>query len=210
MPYRRLRRINQSVFELLYTDDRRYTLEQESQPITDSVRILTVQVSDADVGLWLYGRVSAGDPEVLELGVSKVDGEFQSRVERVIGFCRFSEAQFQPAEEPGQAPDRDDPQEPIAPTDPEITVTDSQGRFLGRFRRAVLREQELDLGSTSGESVTFAPEWGTAFTVPLSAPGQTRTLSLRWFAEGPYEVLICGDTTVYRLDFDYGTWEELS
>ena len=28
MPYRRLRRINQSVFELLYTDDRRYTLEQ--------------------------------------------------------------------------------------------------------------------------------------------------------------------------------------
>ena len=210
MPYRRLRRINQSVFELLYTDDRRYMLEQERQPITDSVRILTVQVSDADVGLWLYGRVSAGDPEVLELGVSKVDGEFQSRVERVIGFCRFSEAQFQPAEEPGQAPDRDDPQEPIAPTDPEITVTDSQGRFLGRFRRAVLREQELDLGSTSGESVTFAPEWGTAFTVPLPAPGQTRALSLRWFAEGPYEVLICGDTTVYRLDFDCGTWEELS
>lgn len=210
MPYRRLRRITQSMFELLYTEDKRYAVEHEQQPITDSVRTIAVQVAESDVGLWLYGRVSAEDPEVLELGASNVEGTFQSHVERFLGVCRFGDERFVPAQLAERVPDAPAADAPASRPDPEFTVTDSLDRLLGRFRRSELRRKELELGRTDADAVTFASEEGKPFTVELPHPGQDRTLRLRWFAEGPYEVLICGESNVYRLDLDRGAWEELS
>lgn len=177
--YRNLMKITQQDFELLYTSDGGYAL-QEPQPVGDTVSVMAIHVPEEYKEYFLYAQAEAGSTDTLLLGVSKEEGEYQSKVEKIIGVCDFKSGEFEVYENSRQNAKS---QEPLNKSF-YITIRD---QFGNEFQEQMQTETEIKklLFETDSDCLEFYAGKSSEMVqkeflnIELGSPGRKQILLVK-------------------------------
>lgn len=132
--FQRLRKIQQEMFEILYTFDDSYVMSNADRKVGNSIKVLSVSVPQECVEeeCYLYIRALAGTDIAAEIGVSSasVDRLGAEHV-RVVGICDFAHGSFEPVKQEvsasvaGTMPDKVFEPSQLATADTAIPSSDS-------------------------------------------------------------------------------------